>query len=271
MPAAGQGRAGGRAPVSAEAIAEVLFLSILIYMIAGPLSGIVLWSTSAVSSLYSKSASGLESTKNLATQLVESSNRIKTLEKQLADAELELTKLRQESRDTDNLRALLRLKQAINRHTVAADVCSRTPDNWFQQVVIDKGQQDGVRKGSAVITSKGVVGQIVDVGPASSVVRLVSDPDQGVGVLLPRIGQIGVLKGRLKEPAVIEYVPIGTAVDVGDKVTCQSNGSIFPSDHPVGTVCGVRRDTNGTTVTIEVRPGENSLDLTHVLIVPPLN
>jgi rod shape-determining protein MreC len=261
---------GRRFPVSSESVAEVVGLLMLIYMVAGPLSGLVLATYSAVTGVCTRGLSQVKSTGDAARQLLEASNRIKTLEKQLADADLSLTQLRQEAKDTASLRELLGLKQSLYRRTLAADVVSRNPDNWFERVTIDKGASAGVQTGSAVITPNGVIGQIVTVGPTSSVVRLLTDPDQGIGVLIPRISQMGVLKGRRKEPAVIEYVPIGAPVEVSDKVTCLSNGSIFPSGHPVGYVCGVRRDTNGTTVTIEVRPSESSLDLTHVLVVPPL-
>lgn len=271
MSAPGQSRLSqGRFPVDSESIAEVIFLLLLIFLIAGPVSGFVLWSHAAVSGLFSKGANQVESTRNLARQLLVASDRIKDLETKLADSQLELTRLSQEARDTEKLRALLGLKERLTRKTIAADVVSRNPDNWFEQVTIDKGSSSSIQKGSAVITSQGVVGQIVSVSPAASVVRLLTDPDQKVGVLIARINTPGVLSGRHKNQPVIDFVPVGASVDVGDKVTCLGNGGIFPSGHPVGTVTMVRRDTNGTTLTIEVRPSENFFDLSHVLIVPPV-
>jgi len=38
----------------------------------------------------------------------------------------------------------------------------------------------------------------------------------------------------------------------------------------VGTVIGVRRDSNATTSQIEVKLAEDCYDLTQVLILPPL-
>jgi rod shape-determining protein MreC len=271
MPGPGQNRiAPHRYPVSSETVAEFCFAVLLIVMLAGPLSGVVLWVHSSVSGLFSKGASEVESTRNLANQLLVASARIKTLETKLADDELELTKLRQDAKDTDKLRALLGLKSGLSRRTIAADVVSRDPDNWFEQVTLDKGSESNVRQGSAVVTSQGIVGQIVNVGTKASVVRLLTDPDQKMGVLIQRINTPGVLSGRHKKPPVIDFVPVGAPVDVGDKVTCLGNGGIFPVGHPVGVVTMVRRDTNGTTLSIEVRPSENFFDLTHVLIVPPI-
>jgi rod shape-determining protein MreC len=257
-----------RFSIDAESASEVAFLLILIWMLAGPVSGAVLTVHTWVSAIFTKSAHQLESTKILAEQVIESSARIKYLEKKLADTEMELTKYRQQSKDTDQLRSLLGLRQRLDRTTIAADVITRNPDNWFEQVTVDRGKFDNVAPGSGVITNDGVVGQVISVSDRASVIRLLTDPGQKMGVVIKRIGQPGVLSGRHQGPAVIDFVPVGTAVDVGDEVISLGNGGVFPSDHPVGVITGVRRDKNGTTLSIEVKPSANFYDLRQVLIVP---
>lgn len=240
-------------------------------MVAGPISGLVLSVSTWASGIITKGANQVESTRNFAAKLLAASERIRTLEKQVADDQLKITSLKEQARDTQNLRALLNLRSKVDRKTIAADVITRNPDNWFEEVTIDKGSSDNIAVGSAVITNQGVVGQVVTVSPRASVVRLLSDPNQKLGVLIARIGQPGVLSGRHKNPAVIDYVPVGVAVDVGDKVVSLGNGGIFPSEHPVGEVVAVRRDVNGTTLSIELKLSENFYDLRQVLVVPPLS
>jgi rod shape-determining protein MreC len=272
LPAPVQSRLdSGRFAVDSESIAEVLFLLVVFYLLLGPAGGFVMSTCTTISSVFVKGANQVESTRNLANQLLVASDRIKGLERKVADQELELTKLRQEAKDQDKLRALLGLKQSVSRRTIAADVVTHDPDNWFEQVTLDKGSDDNVRKGSAVVTAQGVVGQVVSVGSHACVVRLLSDPDQKIGVLVARTNTPGVLSGHNKNPPAVDFVPVGSSVDVGDKVTCLGNGGVFPVGHAVGTVSLVRRDTNGTTLTIEITPAENFFDLTHVLIVPPID
>ena len=258
-----------RLPKDSESTAEVIFLLILIWMLSGPVSGAVLTAHTWVSAVLTKSVTQVKSTKNLAEQLLKASQRIKALEKQVADDQLELTRLRQQSKDSEQLRSLLGLKNRLERQTVAADIITRNPDNWFEQVTIDQGSDQKITRGSAVITNKGVVGQVISVADRASVVRLLTDPDQKIGVLIQRLGQRGVLSGRGKSPAIIDFIPVATSVDIGDKVVCLGDGGIFPAGHPVGLVSGVRRDTNGTTLTVEVRLSENFYDLSQVLVVPP--
>lgn len=258
-----------RFTVSSSTVAETIFLAVIIITLAAPLSGFIGWTQSTLFSIVSHSATQLESTKNLAEQLMTAGDKIRGLEKKLADAELELTKLRQDAKDVNNLRSLLKLKQSIDRVTVAADVTGRSPDNWFEQVIIDRGNKNStVILGSAVITAQGVVGQVVNVYDSTSVVRLVSDPQQKLGVVIQRINMPGALKGNSKNPMTVEFIPVGTPVDIGDKIVCA--GGVFPQGHPIGTVAMIRRDANGTTLSIEVKPAENLHDLTHVLVVPPI-
>ncbi len=272
MPGPSQGRvSSSRYPIDSDTIAEVIFLLVVFYLILGPLGGLVLSTYAGISGIFAKGAMQVESGRNLANQLLVAYDRINSLEKKVADQYLEMTKLRQDARDSQKLRALLGLKSKLSRLTIGADVVTRDPDNWFSQLTVDKGYEDHVRKGSAVVTNEGVVGQVVITGPHASVVRLLTDPDQKVGVLIQRTNTPGVLSGRKKNPPSIDFVPVGMAVDVGDKVTCLGNGGVFPVGHPVGVVSLVRRDTNGTTLTIEISPSENFYDLTHVLIVPPID
>lgn len=256
--------------LDSEAIAEVVFFLILVWMIAGPVRGTVLSTQTWISSVFTKGATQVESTKNLAEKLIESSERIKALEEKLAKSELELTKYKQQSRDTNKLRLLLGLREKADRKTIAADVIARNPDNWFEQITVDKGTHEGITEGSAVITSDGVVGQVVKVSEHASVVKLLTDPDMKLGVVLKKTGVTGILSGNFQKQAKIDWVPVGTNVDVGEKVSCLGKGGTFPENHPVGTVVGVRRDTNGASMQIEVKLSENCYDLSQVLILPPL-
>lgn len=252
-----------------ESIAEILFLVIVILMIGGPVSGGILSVTGWASAILNKSFDKVESTKNLAEKLLESSHRIRELEQKVTESELELSTLRRQARDTNSLRQLLGLKQKFTRKTIACEVVARNPDNWFDQVILDKGSSEGVMKGSAVITGDGVVGQVVSNSDHASVVRLITDPDQKLGVVIKRIGLPGIIAGNGQNLAVMDFVPVGTNVDVGDEIVCFGKGGTFPDNHPVGTIANIRRDTDGASMQIDVKLAENCYDLNQVLVLPP--
>jgi rod shape-determining protein MreC len=159
----------------------------------------------------------------------------------------------------------------MTRTTIAAEVIGRNPDNWFEQVVLDKGSRDGVLLGSAVITRDGIVGQVLKADEHASVVRLITDPEQKLGVLIKRIGLPGIISGNGQNLALMDYIPVGTNVDVGDQIICYGKGGVFPENHPVGTVAAIRRDTDGASMQIDVKLSENCYDLSEVLVLPPLS
>ena len=251
-------------------VAELIFFAIVLLYLIGPASGLLLNANAFIAGFFTKGAVQIESTGNLAQQVLNSAAKIKDLETKLAQQELELTKLRQQARDTNNLRALLNLKSHSDRKAIAAEVVSRNPDNWFERIIIDKGKLDYVTEGSAVITSAGVVGQVVSASEHAAIVRLLTDPDEKLGVLLPRLGITGILSGRHQKPAIIDFVPINANVEINDRVVSRGNSGVFPENHAVGTVVGVRRDSNATNTQIEVKLAENCYDLSQVLVLPPL-
>jgi rod shape-determining protein MreC len=251
-------------------IAEIIFFAIVLMYLIGPASGLILNVNAAVAGCFSKSTTQIVSTRNTVQKLLESAERIKDLETKLAKQELEVIKLRQQAKDTNKLRQMLDLKTHSDRRVVAAEVVSRNPDNWFEQIIIDRGKLDHISKGAAVITGVGVVGQVTNVSDHASVIRLLTDPDQKLGVLITRLGITGILSGRHQNPAVIDFVPISANVEIGDKIVCLGKAGTFPENHPVGTIIGVRHDNNATSTQIEVKLAENCYDLSEVLVLPPL-
>jgi len=252
------------------AIAEIIFFAIILMYLVGPASGLILNVNAAIAGCFTKSTTQILSTRNTVQKLLASAERIKDLETKLAQKELELIKLRQQAKDTNKLRQMLNLKTHSDRCVVPAEIVSRNPDNWFEQIIIDQGKLNHITKGAAVITGVGVVGQVTNVSDHASVIRLLTDPDQKLGVLIPRLGITGILSGRHQNPAIIDYVPINSNVEIGDKVVCLGKGGTFPENHPVGTVIGIRRDNNATSAQIEVKLAENCYDLSEVLVLPPL-
>src|ERR1700677_2890690 len=107
-------------------------------MMAGPVSGGVFGAQAWVSSMFARGAYQVESTKNLAKQLLDASDRIKELETKLAKTQLELVTLKQQTRESNRLRSLLGLKQKTEPNAIAAEVIARNPDHWFEQAVLDK-------------------------------------------------------------------------------------------------------------------------------------
>src|SRR5699024_7772843 len=61
---------------------------------------------------------------------------------------------------------------------IIANVVSRSPERWLDQVTINRGSQHGVEKNMAVITADGMVGKIQTVASTTATVQLLTGFDQ---------------------------------------------------------------------------------------------
>jgi rod shape-determining protein MreC len=62
-----------------------------------------------------------------------------------------------------------------------AAVIGRSAGDWWQQIIISRGAQDGITPDDVVTGPGGLVGRVIAVSPNSSRVLLVSDPTSRVG------------------------------------------------------------------------------------------
>lgn len=128
-------------------------------------------------------------------------------------------------------------------------------DPFSHKVWIDRGGDQGVVIGQAVIDGQGIVGQIEDVHRHFSSVRLISDPDHALPVQINRTGLRTVAYGSgVTSHLLMPNVPLQADVSPGDLVVTSGLGDRFPAGFPVGEVQRIERNTGKAFATVYVRP-----------------
>jgi rod shape-determining protein MreC len=203
------------------------------------------------------------------------------LERDLAEArgsDAQQEALASENRE---LKELLDLPFAEDSDAVAARVVSGAPGNFEWTVQIDKGTGSGVTDGLAVVAGDGLVGTVVDATDDRATVRLVKDPQFGVGVVLEAVGAdgentrtSGFAVGRTGEDRVrLNNVDPTVQVAEGAFVwTSGASSSQFPGNIPVGRVARVDKRAGELQQDILVEPlvDLDSLEFVKVLPAPTL-
>lgn len=145
--------------------------------------------------------------------------------------------------ETENvrLRGLLDSTAELEHTVRVAEVLAVDLDPYRQRLTINRGDRDGVFIGQAMLDAKGVVGQIVDVGPLTAEAVLITDPDHGVPVTVNRNGLRTIAvgtgdAGRLLLP----YLTNSADIEIDDLLVSSGMGGVFPSGFPVGRVLEVR-------------------------------
>ena len=87
----------------------------------------------------------------------------------------EMESLREAKATNQRLQSLLKIQGRGFRKTIAATVIGNSASTWSRSLTINKGSSSGVRKGMAVVSAGGIVGQVVAVASGSAKVLLLTD------------------------------------------------------------------------------------------------
>ncbi|MGB3510396.1 MAG: rod shape-determining protein MreC [Microcoleaceae cyanobacterium] len=178
--------------------------------------------------------------------------------------ELEI-KLQELEKQNSSLKQLLNYTKTKKPKGIVAPVVGRSADYWWKQVTLGRGSQDGVQKDSIVMGAGGVVGRITNVTPHTSQVLLVSDPTSKVGVAIIRSRQMGFMRGKADNMAVMEFFDDVPDVKVGDVISTSAYSQLFPAGWPIGKVESVNlTKTPAPEAVIKLSAPLNTLEWVNV-------
>ena len=154
---------------------------------------------------------------------------------------------------------------------VAATIEKISNNTQHNYIIINKGSEHGVTKGSGIITRKGAIGVIDAVSDRFSYARSFKNYDMSISSRLGKTGAAGPLvwDGIHGNKALLKEIPHHMVFSPGDTVYTSGYSSIFPPDIPLG-VTGESRIVNGSTYEIEVTLFEDYSALRYVTIVENL-
>ncbi|HVV45772.1 MAG TPA: rod shape-determining protein MreC, partial [Bryobacteraceae bacterium] len=148
---------------------------------------------------------------------------------------------------------------------IGARVIGATPGVGTRSGLIDRGKQSGVRRGMAVVTPDGIVGNVIAVFPFASQVRTVTDPGFAAGVESQKNHVHGVLKGLGTSSARVDFVPAGQKVEAGELFYTSGEDRVFPRGLLAGKVTSVREGTSFQDITVE--PSGTQVAPEEVLVI----
>lgn len=188
------------------------------------------------------------------------------LKDQIEQMRLEQVRLSEDAAQARRLQTLLAFKEQFISRTVAAQVIGSSGSDLSRIVTIDKGENAGIKRDMAVMTSDGIVGKVLIVFPSVSQVLLISDQSSGVGAILEKTRLQGVLRGTANGEVELERVMSDEQVPVGETVLTSGGDQIFPKGLPIGTVTKVGNGKD-LFLNIKIKPAANLSKLEEVLVL----
>jgi rod shape-determining protein MreC len=177
------------------------------------------------------------------------------LSEQLRVARIKLLQFDALNEENRRLRAIRQASQGLGERTLIAEIIHVDVDPFRHRVRIDKGANDGVFQGQAILDAFGIVGQVVRVDKYTATIILITDTQHAIPVQVNRNGIRSIAVGTGDIGALkLPYLTSQSDVKKGDLLVTSGLGGIFPAGYPVATVTKIERNPNETFALVEARP-----------------
>ena len=155
---------------------------------------------------------------------------------------------------------------------IYARVIARDPGQWFDTFSVNRGTNDGVSVGMAVVTGDGLVGRVYEVGLNYAKVLTIIDSRSAVSCLIERTRDNGVMRGQITSTSetpecYVYYVQNIANIVPGDTLITSGTDSLYPKGLTVGTVTAVSRGTDSAGGYVIAMPSADFQHIEEVLIL----
>jgi rod shape-determining protein MreC len=157
--------------------------------------------------------------------------------------------------ENQNLRNLLELQKKTSFKTIPVEILFNPPNPISQRIVINRGQNQGLRLGSPIANDAGILGQVVRLFDNSAEVSLLEDRDFAVPVLVARNGLraavVGTGRGKHLE---LRYLPVASDLEVGDILLTSGVDGVYPPGFAVAVISKIERNTEQNASNVFCNP-----------------
>lgn len=199
--------------------------------------------------------------------------RLKANIDDLAQTKAQINALKKENKE---LKQLVKLNKTLtDYHQMTASVTSRSPNNWQNYLIINKGALAGVKKDMPVMAGSGLIGRIVEVNQTNSKVSLISTDkslSNKFAVEVTKedgINTSGIIGRYDKEHnlLVMTNVAAPDKIKAGQLVITSGLGGLTPRGLYVGKVVSIKKDDYGLASSIFIKPATDLNNFTVVTVI----
>lgn len=172
-----------------------------------------------------------------------------------------------QARELQQLRNLASLQQFGLNTTATAEVISSGREPLSNHILIDKGSQDNIVAGDAVVDEGGLVGQITQLQPMSATVSLLTDTETVIPVMVERTGVRSLVYGGGGH-LNLRYFPTEADLEPNDILVTSGLDSVYPVGIPVARVIQTSRNAGTPYYRVQLEPMAALRSSKYVLVLP---
>ena len=168
------------------------------------------------------------------------------------------------------LRALMDTAALMTDRTMVTEIMAIDLNPYRRLLTINKGSSAGAYRGQAVVDAFGIVGQISNLGPLSSQVLLISDPEHAVPVEVNRNCLMTIAVGTGDAQTLnLPFLPNNADIRLGDLLVTSGLGGVFPAGYPVAEVNNIEIDPSRPFAHVEATPAAELDKVRELLLIWP--
>lgn len=224
---------------------------------------------SSIAELYYTFSHGVTDTTGMYVDLINIKKQNNDLTSRNIELESRLERMTELAGENNRLRALLSFKEKTKMSLIAAQIVGRDLLIDHNTVSLNKGTNDGVKDGMAVITTNGVLGYIYKSDALSSHVMLLTDRYSVVDAVVQRTRSHGLVEGKSQNSSTLtlKYVENSDDIRVGDLVVTGGLDNIFPKGFPIAMVSNVVAKNFAVSVKVDLKPIVDPYKTEEVFII----
>lgn len=190
------------------------------------------------------------------------------LKNELQSRQSELLQLAFLKKENNKLRELLGSPLQHDEYKKVAQVLLADSDPYVYQIVLNKGEKEGVFVGQPVVDEKGIVGQIYKTASNTSRAILICDYQHAIPVQVLRNDMSMVAVGNgCNNDLLLDFLPNNVDIQVGDVLVTSGLDEQFPEGYPVAVVSSVKLDMHDSTPVISATPTADLKRLRYLLLL----
>lgn len=160
----------------------------------------------------------------------------KNLKNENENLQTKLDELKEVNHENEILKEELGfIKENKEEGIIPAQIIGRSPTGFSQNLKINKGRKDGVKKGETVVSHGYLIGTVSEVTENFCEVFLITNANSLIPVILQESRGTGLLKGGLRG-LMMQEIPLDNKTKVGEVILTSGLGGDLPAGVPVGSV-----------------------------------
>lgn len=208
-------------------------------------------------------------------ETVDRQARIDALQSEVARLTVENSRCREIDSENRKLREQLHFSSSQAGRLVLANIIAQETaaesGEAGQNLLIDKGEKDGLRTGFGVMSETGlIVGRVIGLGDTTARICLTTSPGCQLAASVENESRTqGITDGDLGLTIKMSYIPQSEKVGVNDIIVTSGLGGNIPRGLVIGRVTQVMNETNEVWQSATIEPLVNLNDLTIVSVLIP--